>query len=110
MARRAETYKSETAKRLRDPKYADAYMKAAIYNHGSSFKEALAGMIDKFGHAELATIIDMSPPNVTRIVKRLMDDDDIKHDTLERLLSGFGLTLRMDTDILESKKKARNRA
>ncbi len=107
MARRTESYQSTTAIKLRDPEYADAYLKAAIYNHGTPFKEALADMIDRFGHAEFAAMIGMSPPNVTRMVKRLMEDADIKHETLERLLSGFGLTLKIDTEVSETKRKAR---
>lgn len=105
MARRAKAYESETAQKLRTPAYADSYMKAAIYNHNTPFKEALAVMINKFGHAELAELIDMEPNNVTRMVKRLLANEDLKTETLERLLGGFGLTLKMDTEIASTKSR-----
>jgi len=103
MPRRAETYISDTAKKLQDPEYANSYLKAAVMNHDESFKVALAGMIDKFGHAELAERIDMLPNNLTRLVKRLLNEEPIKDETIERLLAGFGLTLQMDAVIADKK-------
>jgi len=106
MPRRSEKFDSDSAKKLRDPHYADAYMKAAILNHGEPFKVALAGMIDRFGHAELAERIAMVPNNLTRLVKRLLNNEPIKDETVERLLAGFGLTLQMDTVVARKKKRA----
>jgi len=105
MPRRAETYVSDTARKLRDPKYANSYLKAAVLNHNEPFKVALAGMIDRFGHKELAKRIDMVPNNLTRLVGRLLDNEPIKDETIERLLAGFGLTLRMDTEV-STKRRA----
>jgi len=99
MARRADKYVDEIAGKLKDPKYADAYIKAAVFNHDEPFKVALAGMIDKFGHVELADRIGMTPNNLSRLVKRLLNEEPVQHETLERLVGGFGLSLRIDTAI-----------
>lgn len=95
MSGKSKQYISETAIKLKDPEYAAAYMNAAIINHDEPFQVALAGMIDKFGHSELAVLIDMKPNNLALLVKDLSNDVTVKHETLERLLDGFGLTLNI---------------
>jgi len=101
---RAETYVSSTAEKLRRPEYANSYIKAAVLNHNEPFKVALAGMIDMFGHKELADRIDMIPNNLTRLVKRLLNNEPTKDETIERLLAGFGLSLRMDTEVSKRRR------
>jgi DNA-binding phage protein len=102
MAKRSKIYDGETAKKLRDAEYAEGYLNSAIYNHDTPFKIALADMIDKFGHAELGERIDMAGANVTRQVTRLRADEDIKLDSLQILMKGFGLSLEISARKLES--------
>ncbi|MFY7929191.1 MAG: hypothetical protein ACOVS5_09995 [Oligoflexus sp.] len=100
MAKRSKQYDSDTALKLRDPEYAEGYLNAAILNHETPFKIALADMIDKFGHAEFGERIDWAASNVSREVRRLRDDKDVKLDTLHVLLNGFGLSLKMQVQKL----------
>ena len=104
MSRRAKEYTSETAIKLRNPDYANDYLSASIYNHDESFKIALAKMIDKYGHVELAKKIDMFPSNLTRLLKSLYADEPITDDTIKRLLNGFGLGLEMLPIVLLKKE------
>lgn len=103
MSKRAEAYKSDVAKKLRTPKFAYDYMQALIYNHEASFKEALAEMIDTFGHVEFAERSEIKSSNVSRIVDRLRTNENIKEATLERLLSVFGLTLTIGARVADHK-------
>lgn len=102
MARRSKIYEGETAKRLLDPEYAEGYLLAAIHNHDTPFKIALADMIDKFGHAEFGKRIGVAPSNVARQVARLRGDEDIKLNTVQMLLKGFGLSLELSARKAES--------
>lgn len=102
MAKRSKIYESDTAQKLRDPEYAESYLNAAIFNHESPFKIALADMIDKFGHAEFGERIEMAASNVARQVARLRSNEDIKLDTLYLLMRGFGLSLTLSARKLES--------
>ncbi len=102
MAKRSKIYESETAQKLKDPEYAEGYLNSAIFNHDTPFKIALADMIDKFGHAEFGERIAMAAPNVARQVSRLRSDEDIKLDTLQSLMKGFGLSLAMSARKMES--------
>ena len=103
MPRRAVNYESKTAENLRDPSYASYYLHANIQNHDMSFKSALADMIDRFGHAEFAVLVEMQPANVTRLVKDLKEDkSSIKLETIERVCSAFGLKFQMDAHLLSN--------
>lgn len=102
MAKRSKIYDGQTAEKLRDPEYAEGYLNSAIYNHDTPFKIALADMIDKFGHAEFGERIDVAASNVARQVARLRGDEDIKLDTLQLLMKGFGLSLEMSARKMES--------
>ena len=104
MAKRAESYKSDVAKKLRSPKFANDYMQALIYNHETSFKEALAEMIDTFGQVEFAERSAIKASNVSRLVDRLRSDENIKEETLERLLNVFGLTLTIGTRVVDPRE------
>lgn len=102
MAKRSKIYDSQTAQSLRDPEYAAAYLNSAIYNHDTSFKVAVADMIDKFGHAEFGERIGMAGSNVARQVTRLRENEDIKLETLQLIMKGFGLSLEMSARKIEA--------
>lgn len=102
MAKRSKIYDEQTAIKLKDPAYAEGYLNSAIYNHDTPFKVALADMIDKFGHTEFGKCIGMPGANVARQVTRLRADDDIKLETLQILMKGFGLTPEISARKLES--------
>ena len=102
MAKRSKIYDGQTAKKLREPEYAEGYLNSAINNHDTPFKIALADMIDQFGHAEFGDCIGMAAANVSRQVIRLRTDEDIKLETLHMLMKGFGLSLEITARKLES--------
>ena len=104
MAKRAEAYKSDVAKKLRNPKFANDYMHALIYNHETSFKDALAEMIDTFGQVEFAEHSEIKASNVSRMVERLRNDENIKEATLEKLLKVFGLTLTIGARVADQRE------
>jgi hypothetical protein len=78
------------------------YLNSAIFIQDTPFKIALADMIDKFGHAEFGERIAIAAPNFARQVSRLRSDEDIKLESLQFLMNGFGLSLAMSARKMES--------
>jgi hypothetical protein len=60
-------------------------------NHGDSLEIALANAIDQYGHAELAARIGKAASNLTRTVRSLRENGDVKLSTLRELLRGMSI-------------------
>jgi hypothetical protein len=101
MTKRTEAYKNDVSEKLRDPEFANGYIQALIFNHDMSFKTALAEMIDAFGQVEFSDESAIKAPNVSRMVERLRANENIKEETLERLLNVFGLTLTIGARVAD---------
>ncbi len=91
MARRSEDWNIDLAKRLRNPKFARAFLLAAI-DEGSTIQEALGKAIRAIGITEFANQISMPRPNVQRAIRPHYNPTQ---ETLNRLLAPFRLRLSL---------------
>ena len=103
MVKRAVKYVSKIAEKIRtNPAYAESFIRSAVLNHGDSIESAIAAAIDQYGHAEFACKSEMTPGNVTRLVKRLKQGEDVKVRTLRLAFEILGIPEnRHDELILE---------
>jgi probable addiction module antidote protein len=91
MARRSEDWNIDLAKRLRNPKFARAFLLAAI-DEGLTIQEALGKVIRAIGITEFATQIGMPRPNVQRAIRPQYNPTQ---ETMNRLLAPFRLQLSL---------------
>jgi DNA-binding phage protein len=92
MTKRAKIYQSSISEKIRsNPEYAEHFIRSAIMNHGDSLEIALANAIDQYGHAELAARIGKAASNLTRTVRSLRENGDVKLSTLRELLRGMSI-------------------
>ncbi len=91
MARRSEDWNIDLAKRLRNPKFARAFLLAAV-DEGLTIQEALGKAIRAIGITEFATQVGMPRPNVQRAIR---PQHNPTQETLNRLLAPFRLRLSL---------------
>ncbi len=91
MARRSEDWNIDLTKRLRNPKFARAFLLAAI-DEGLTIQEALGKTIRAIGITEFATQIGMPRSNVQRAIRPHYNPTQ---ETLNRLLAPFRLRLSL---------------
>jgi DNA-binding phage protein len=91
MARRSEDWNLDLARRLRNPKFARAFLLAAI-DEGMTIQEALGKVIRVIGITEFAAQIGMPRPNVQRAIR---PQHNPTQATLNRLLAPFRLRLSL---------------
>ncbi len=91
MARRSEDWNIDLAKRLRNPKFARAFLLAAI-EEGLTIQEALGKAIRAIGITEFAAQVGMPRPNVQRAIRPQYNPTQ---ETLNRLLAPFRLRLSL---------------
>ena len=100
MSRRAKEYKADVAGKLRaDPEYAEHYIRSSISEYGDSLEVALAKAMDQYGHAELALKMEKSAGNISRTVKSLKENGDIKYSTIKDILRCFGIYDSDDSNV-----------
>jgi DNA-binding phage protein len=91
MARRSEDWNIDLAKRLRNPKFARAFLLAAI-EEGLTIQQALGKVIRAIGITEYAVQVDMPRSNVQRAIR---PQHNPTQETLNRLLAPFRLRLSL---------------
>ena len=91
MARRSEDWNIDLAKRLRNPKFARAFLLAAI-DEGLTIQQALGKVIRAIGITEYAAQVDMPRSNVHRAIR---PQHNPTQETLNRLLPPFRLRLSL---------------
>jgi DNA-binding phage protein len=91
MARRSEDWNIDLAKRLRNPKFARAFLLAAI-DEGLTIQESLGKVIRAIGVTEFATRVGMPRPNVQRAIRPQYNPTQ---ETVNRLLAPFRLRLTL---------------
>jgi DNA-binding phage protein len=91
MARRSEDWNLDLATRLRDPRFARAFLLAAI-DEGLTIQQALAKVIRAIGITEFAAQIGVPRPNVQRAIR---PQHNPTQATLNRLLAPFRLRLSL---------------
>ena len=91
MARRSEDWNIDLAARLRNPKFARAFLLAAI-DEGLTIQQALGKVIRAIGITEFAAQIGMPRPNVQRAIRPQYNPTQ---ETLNRLLAPFRLRLSL---------------
>lgn len=89
MARRSRDWNEGLATDLRDPQFAREFIVAAIAE-GVSIQVALGKAIRAYGVKEFAKKARMASPNVLRATDPRHNPT---HETLNRLLKPFGLTV-----------------
>ena len=91
MARRSRDWNLGLAQDLRDPKFAQEFLQAAV-EEGVDVQVALGKVIRAIGIKEFAAMVSMASPNVLRAI-------DPRHNptqaTLSRLLRPFRLRLSL---------------
>ncbi|HYL79237.1 MAG TPA: hypothetical protein VEU07_00405 [Candidatus Acidoferrum sp.] len=91
MARRSEDWNIDLAKRLRNPKFARAFLLAAI-EEGLTIQQALAKVVRAIGVTEFAAQVQMPRSNVQRAIR---PQHNPTQETLNRLLTPFRLRLSL---------------
>ena len=91
MARRSEDWNIDLAKRLRNPKFARAFILAAI-DEGLTIQQALGKVIRASGITEYAAQVQMPRSNVQRAIR---PQHNPTQETLNRLLAPFRLRLSL---------------
>lgn len=100
MKRVSEDWNIELAKKLKHKRFAREFLLAAM-DEGIPLQDVLKKIINAYGLAEFAKMVDMAPPNVLRAV-------DLRHNptrsTLDTLIKPFGLMLGLQP--IKKKKAA----
>jgi DNA-binding phage protein len=91
MARRSEDWNIDLATRLRNPKFARAFLLAAI-EEGLTIQQALAKVVRAIGVTEFAAQVQMPRSNVQRAIRPQYNPTQ---ETLNRLLTPFRLRLSL---------------
>jgi DNA-binding phage protein len=91
MARRSEDWNIDLAKRLRNPKFACAFLLAAI-EEGLTIQQALGKVVRAIGVTEFAAQVQMPRSNVQRAIR---PQHNPTQETLNRLLTPFRLRLSL---------------
>jgi DNA-binding phage protein len=91
MARRSEDWNIDLAARLRNPKFARAFLLAAI-EEGLTIQQALGKVIRAIGVTEYAAQVQMPRSNVQRAIRPQYNPTQ---ETLNRLLTPFRLRLSL---------------
>jgi len=89
MPKRSKDWNEGLAKDLRNPKFTQEFISAAL-EEGISLQKVLGKVIRAYGIKEFSKRTKIAPPNIVRAI-------NIRHnptqDTLNRLLRPFGLEL-----------------
>jgi repressor of nif and glnA expression len=101
MARRSESYNEFVADQMKDPEYAKLTILTSIEEFGENIDEALRYAIKKMGIKEFS---ELSGYSITYISDITRGRKQLKAETLNKLLSFFGL--RLKTTVVELEEVA----
>lgn len=89
MKKVSEDWNIDLAKKLKNKRFAREFLLASM-DEGIPLQEVIKKIVNAYGLAEFAKMVDMAPPNVLRAV-------DLRHNptrlTLDALIKPFGLML-----------------
>ena len=101
MSKRAIGYVSNVSEKIRtNSKYAEEFIRAAVYNHDESIESALAAAINQYGHEEFSKKMNIPASNVTRLVSRLNNGRDLKIQTLRAAFEVLGISKNAQNELI----------
>jgi len=107
LPRRTDDWTPELARELQKPEVARGFLLSAIAG-GEPLRVALAKTVRAIGVKEFAAKVHMAPPNVQRAIDLR---NNLRVDTLERLLMAFGLRVTVGPMLAATRGRApRSRA